>query len=149
MSQPMPPRSPLSIVFILHCMVEMPLAIQGIWNPASLPFLQLTNTTLVLMKLYSLLLLGSCATSFLCYGLPDFLPGKRALAIGLCIYHSACSTVLYQAPRIIPHSFGTLAEGYNIIPETVWGTVHGILGLSMVLWWQFTLSQTPSLATGK
>ena len=40
----------------------------------------------------------------------DFLPGKRALAIGLCVYHSVCSTVLYNAPRFIPHSFGPLFE---------------------------------------
>lgn len=43
---------------------------------------------------------------------PEFLPGKRALAIGLCIYHVTCSTVLYNAPRFIPHSFGAMAEAY-------------------------------------
>lgn len=42
----------------------------------------------------------------------EFLPGKRALAIGLCIYHVTCSTVLYNAPRFIPHSFGSFAEAY-------------------------------------
>lgn len=40
----------------------------------------------------------------------EFLPGKRALAIGLCVYHSVLSTVLYQAPRFIPFSFGPIFE---------------------------------------
>jgi hypothetical protein len=42
--------------------------------------------------------------------LKEFLPGKRAFTIGLVIYHSVCSTVLLQAPRFIPHSFGEVFE---------------------------------------
>jgi len=42
----------------------------------------------------------------------EFLPGKRALAIGFCIYHSIVSTVLFQAPRFIPYSFGAFMESY-------------------------------------
>jgi hypothetical protein len=71
--------------------------------------------------------------------LPEFLPGKRALAIGLCIYHSIASTVLYQSPRFIPHTFGVVAESFKVTPENVWGTLHGIIGLMMVFWWQSTL----------
>ena len=118
---------------------------QGVWAPATIPFLQLTNTTLVILKvcvlfaetesrvlnsdqLYSALMLATCAMCILCFNLPgaalfhpnslkaysaiEFLPGKRALAIGLTIYHTTCSTILYQAPRFIPMSFGELAEGY-------------------------------------
>jgi hypothetical protein len=48
----------------------------------------------------------------------EFLPGKRALAIGLCIYHSTVSTVLFKAPRFIPHSFGPMAESYVISAKT-------------------------------
>jgi hypothetical protein len=46
---------------------------------------------------------------------PEFLPGKRALAIGLCVYHSIASTVLFQAPRFIPYSFGAFAERYAFL----------------------------------
>jgi hypothetical protein len=46
----------------------------------------------------------------------EFLPGKRALAIGLCIYHTICSTILYQAPRFIPMSFGAMFEAYVLSP---------------------------------
>ncbi|KAL1665174.1 hypothetical protein GGF50DRAFT_53247 [Schizophyllum commune] len=130
---------PASVVFLLHILTELPLAVQGMLWPSSLPFIQLNNTVVVVMKLYSALVLGTCATALLCWKLPEFLPGKRALAIGLCIYHTALSTVLYQAPRFIPHTFGQFAESLKITPETAWGTLHGVLGLLFVAWWQLTV----------
>ena len=78
--------------------------------------------------MYATLVLGICIVVLLCYPLPgelghlcvyvaiergymlEFLPGKRALAIGLCVYHSVVSTVLIQAPRFIPFSFGASLE---------------------------------------
>ena len=39
-----------SIIFLLHIALEAPLAIMGLLSPLSLPFIQLTNTTLVLLK---------------------------------------------------------------------------------------------------
>ncbi|KAF9528699.1 hypothetical protein CPB83DRAFT_854132 [Crepidotus variabilis] len=132
-------RSPLSAVFLLHIALEIPLAVQGVFSPQALPFLQLNNTAVVLLKLYSSLVLSSCIVAFLCFSLPEFLPGKRALAIGLCVYHSICSTVLYQAPRFIPHTFGAYAESLNVTPENVWGTLHGLVGFGMVVWWQGTV----------
>lgn len=36
----------------------------------------------------------------------EFFPGKRAVALGLSLYHTTVSTVLFQAPRFIPVSFG-------------------------------------------
>ncbi|THH28967.1 hypothetical protein EUX98_g5230 [Antrodiella citrinella] len=132
-------RHPASAIFLLHVALEIPVAVQGLLAPTALPFLQMTNTTLVIMKLYSALVAGSCAAALLCYGLPEFLPGKRALGIGLCIYHLTCSTVLYYAPRIIPMSLGIQAETYGVTPEVVWGTLHGLLGLGLAVWWQITV----------
>ncbi|KAF7319075.1 hypothetical protein HMN09_00243800 [Mycena chlorophos] len=141
-------RSPLSAVFLLHIALEVPLAIQGVFSPTGLPFVQLNNTTIAILKLYSALTLSLCVVAFLAYGLPgafsiSFLSiwtnRTRALAIGLCIYHTACSTILYNAPRFIPMSLGPMAEGFNIWPERVWGTMHGFLGVGMVIWWQGTL----------
>ncbi|KAG2049995.1 hypothetical protein BDR06DRAFT_940842 [Suillus hirtellus] len=132
-------RSPLSAVFLLHIALEAPLALQAFWSPQSLPFLQMNNTTIVMLKLYSALVTGSCITAFLAYPLPEFLPGKRALAIGFCIYHSVVSTILFQTPRFIPHTLGPFLESVNLTPEVVWGTFHGLLGLGMVVWWQATL----------
>ncbi|KIM60644.1 hypothetical protein SCLCIDRAFT_939269 [Scleroderma citrinum Foug A] len=133
-------RSPLSLVFLLHIALEAPLAISTFFSPLSLPFLQMTNTTLVLLKLYSAFIAATCVTALLAFPLPEFLPGKRALAIGLCIYHSIASTILYQAPRFIPLSFGPALESLKITPEVVWGTLHGVVGLAMVVWWQGTLA---------
>ncbi|KAI9458680.1 hypothetical protein BJY52DRAFT_1269010, partial [Lactarius psammicola] len=129
-----PGRSPLSTVFLLHIAMEVPLAIQGIWVPTSLPFLQLNNTTVVVLKMYSSLVLSVCIVALLCYPLPaianqddipEFLPGKRALAIGLCVYHSILSTILFQAPRFIPFTFGPLPR--SLTPEIVWGCAHGFM----------------------
>lgn len=91
---------------------------------------KITNDTLIRTspQLYAALVSGTCVAALLCFGLAgkshththlnsaliygdtEFLPGKRALAIALCIYHATCSTVLFNAPRFIPHSFGSLAE---------------------------------------
>ncbi|KAI0052089.1 hypothetical protein FA95DRAFT_51622 [Auriscalpium vulgare] len=133
------PRHPLSVVFLLHIALESPLGIQGIWTPSSLPFLQLNNTTLIVLKLYAALVLGTCLVALLVYPLPEFLPGKRALAMGLCIYHSIVSTILFQSPRFIPYSFGPVFEAWKFTPEVLWGGLHGFLGLGMVAWWQSTV----------
>lgn len=132
-------RTPLSVVFLLHIALEIPVAVHGIWSPASLPFLQLNNTAIVLLKLYANLVLATCITSLLCFSLPEFLPGKRALAIGLFVYHSAAFTVLFQAPRFIPHSFGPFMESFKVTPEIVWGVCHGFIALGMAVWWQGTV----------
>ncbi|KIP04728.1 hypothetical protein PHLGIDRAFT_109194 [Phlebiopsis gigantea 11061_1 CR5-6] len=132
-------RHPFSVIFLLHIALDIPVALQGVWSPESLPFLQLNNTAVVFIKLYAALAVGICAASLLAFSLPEFLPGKRALAIGLCIYHVTCSTILYNAPRFIPHSFGAFAEGYGITPEHVWSTLHGFVGLGFAVWWQATV----------
>ncbi|KAI0822944.1 hypothetical protein BC628DRAFT_1421339 [Trametes gibbosa] len=146
MSQAVQVNSPFSVVFLLHIALDVPMAIQGLWSPLNLPFLQLNNTALVFIKLYAALATGTCIAALLCFGLPEFLPGKRALAIALCIYHVTCSTVLFNAPRFIPHSFGALAESYRATPEIVWGTLHGLVGLGFAVWWQATVQLAAAMA---
>ncbi|KAI0078317.1 hypothetical protein K474DRAFT_1641665 [Panus rudis PR-1116 ss-1] len=138
-------RHPLSVVYLLHIALEVPVALQGLWSPANLPFLQPNNTTLVFIKLYAALVGGTCAAALLCFSLPEFLPGKRALAVGLCLYHVTCSTILYNAPRFIPLSFGPLFESYKVTPEVVWGTLHGLVGLGFAIWWQVTVAITAAM----
>ena len=94
--------------------------------------------TYVVFQLYAALVAGTCAAALLCFSLPgtylafipimilrphdnkyiytEFLPGKRALAIALCLYHVTCSTILYNAPRVIPYSFGPFAESFVSVP---------------------------------
>jgi len=139
MSAPPSLRHPLATIFLLHIGLELPIAVQGLWNPATLPFLQLNNTALVFIKLYAALVAGTSLASLLCYGLPDFLPGKRAFALALCFYHVTCSTILFNAPRFIPMSFGAFAESFRATPEVVWGVLHGFVGLGLAVWWQTTV----------
>ncbi|KZT69959.1 hypothetical protein DAEQUDRAFT_765004 [Daedalea quercina L-15889] len=141
MSQPQVVRlnHPLSVVFLLHIALEAPIAVMGLWSPVSLPFIQLTNTTLVILKMYSAMVAGFCLAALLAFSLPEFLPGKRALGMGLCFYHVTCSTILFNAPRFIPHTFGAFAESRRATPEVVWGTLHGIVGLTLAIWWQATV----------
>ena len=39
-----------SVIFLLHIALDIPVAIQGLWSPAGLPFMQLNNTTVVFIK---------------------------------------------------------------------------------------------------
>lgn len=57
-------------MFLLHIALESPVAIQGIWSPANLPFLDLNNTSLVVLKLYAALVFASCIAALLCFSLP-------------------------------------------------------------------------------
>ncbi|KAF8426857.1 hypothetical protein L210DRAFT_3420441, partial [Boletus edulis BED1] len=132
-------RRSRSAAFLIHVALEAPLVVQTFLSPTSLPFIQMTNTTLVLLKLYASIIAATCIASVLVFPLPEFLPGKRALALALCVYHSVASTVLLQAPRFIPHTFGAWFESFKVTPENVWGTFHGMVGLLMVVWWQSTL----------
>ncbi|KAI0032845.1 hypothetical protein K488DRAFT_48993 [Vararia minispora EC-137] len=148
MSQPQAinPRHPLSVVFLLHIFLEAPVAVQGWWSPMSMPFLGLNNTTLVVLKLYSVMSLATCLAALLCNGLPEFMAGKRALGLALGLYHTTLSTILFQAPRIIPHTFGPLAESYKLTPEVAWGIGHGVVGLGFAIWWQLTVGYMAMIA---
>jgi len=44
-----------SAIFLIHIALEIPVAIQGVWAPSSLPFLQLNNTALVVLKVSRIL----------------------------------------------------------------------------------------------
>ena len=50
-----------SVVFLLHIALEAPIAVMGLLSPLSLPFIQLTNTTLVLLKVRNLVLKPSAS----------------------------------------------------------------------------------------
>jgi hypothetical protein len=43
-------RHPLSVLYLLHIALEIPLAMKGIWSPHTLPFMEMNNTTLVMLK---------------------------------------------------------------------------------------------------
>lgn len=39
-----------SVIFLLHIALDVPVALQGVWSPQSLPFMQLNNTAVVFIK---------------------------------------------------------------------------------------------------
>lgn len=132
-------RHPLSLVFLLHIALESPLAVQGLLAAHRLPFLQMNNTTLVILRMFSSLSGASALGAFLVFPLPEYLPGKRAFAIVLMLYHMLVAGILYQSPRFIPYSLGALAEQAKLTPELIWSAAHGFIALIFGLWWQSTL----------
>ncbi|KAK0552519.1 hypothetical protein OC845_001663 [Tilletia horrida] len=144
-----PPPHPFNLIFIVHILLELPFGILALFFTGSLPFLDLSNTTIVFLKLFGALSAGLAVASMLVASLPDVLPGKRALVVALVIYHAASSTVLLQAPRFIPHSFGTAAEKLSVTPEHIWGCAHGLLTLAFTTWWQVTLPTTAAITKAK
>ncbi|KZO94214.1 hypothetical protein CALVIDRAFT_501800 [Calocera viscosa TUFC12733] len=145
MSNPAAPH-PISSVFLLHVALELPFAIQGLFMGEQLPFIEMTNTTLVILKIYAALSLGTCVGAVLCRGLPEFLPGKRAMALSLLVYHAIVAATLMSAPRFVPFSFGPLAESLTVTPERSYAVLHGLAALGFAGWWQITL---PYVAAAK
>ncbi|KAL7410070.1 hypothetical protein BDY24DRAFT_401292 [Mrakia frigida] len=144
-----PVNSIFSLVFLLHVAAEAPFAVQALWAPLSLPLLEITNTTLVFIKLFAALSLSVSVGAFLCWPLPEYLPGKRAFGLSLLLYHASVSTIIFQAPRFIPFSLGEAAESIRFTPETAWALIHVVLGLGFASWWQLTIGQAAAFAAAQ
>jgi len=140
---------PISIVFMLHILLEAPFCFFALIRPEALPFLEMSNTTLIMIKLYAGLLLSSMLSSYLVWGLPEFLPGKRALALQLCLYHTIVTTALWQSPRFIPLTLGAGPESLGITIERAWCVSHGLMSVALGLWWHITLPYTAIMKAGK
>ena len=41
-----------SVIFLLHIALDIPVAVQGLVSPTSLPFLQMNNTAAVFIKVF-------------------------------------------------------------------------------------------------
>ncbi|CEH13587.1 hypothetical protein CBOM_01500 [Ceraceosorus bombacis] len=135
--------SPLgSSIFGLHLLFTFPLGLLSLFSPLSLPLLEPSNSLLLLVRLYGIALLSLGVPLLLVRPLPDHLPGKRAVVLGILVYHGAITPIISQAPRVVPVSFGKLAETLLITPETALAAIHGLLAIGCLAWWQTTLPQT-------
>ncbi|PVF94276.1 hypothetical protein CPB86DRAFT_876552 [Serendipita vermifera] len=151
MSQPAPVPNqahPISIVFLLHILLEGPICFVALVRPETLPFLEMNNTTIIMTKLYGAILLSTLLSSFLVWTLPEFLPGKRALALQLCLYHTVVSTALWHSPRFIPITLGSGPEKMGITVERLWCITHGLMSAALGLWWHITLPYTAAIKGG-
>ncbi|EST04975.1 hypothetical protein PSEUBRA_005776 [Kalmanozyma brasiliensis GHG001] len=145
--------SALNIIWLLHAALEGPVAFIGLFLTRGLAFKdEINNTTAVIIKLYATLSLALSIVCILLYGLPDYLPGKRAAAILLLLYHGVASSVLLNAEPFIDFAFPALLAKHGVRVESVAGVAHGFLSLLTVSWWQASLSavraQNGTMAAG-
>lgn len=80
----------------------------------------------------------------LAFGLPDYLPGKRAFAAQLLFYHGLVSVVFLQAnPSILnvalPDWLTALLPAVEFPLTKAIGILHGVLALLISGWWQDTV----------
>ncbi|KAJ1026134.1 hypothetical protein NDA18_003793 [Ustilago nuda] len=133
--------SPLNILWLLHTAMEGPLAFIALFFTDGLAFKdEITNTMAVVIKMYATLALSLTIVSLLLYGLPDYLPGKRAAAILLLLYHGVASSVLLNAEPFVDFTFPDKLAKQGVRVETVFGVAHGLLSLLTVSWWQASLA---------
>ncbi|EPQ25834.1 uncharacterized protein PFL1_06509 [Pseudozyma flocculosa PF-1] len=138
------------MVWLLHTALELPLSVVGLFLTSSVRFEEMNNTVRVMIKLYSALSLSLSLACLLLYTLPDYLPGKRAVAILLLFYHGIASSVFLNADPITGVSLGAqfkLAQ-HQLTPELLAGVAHGLLALMVTAWWQSTLGQVKAAAGG-
>lgn len=98
--------------------------------------------------MFSALSLSLSLICLLLYGLPDYLPGKRAAAIMLLLYHGAASSILLNAEPFIDFAFPDVLAKAGVRVETISGVAHGLLSLLMVSWWQASLGAVKAQAGG-
>lgn len=89
--------------------------------------------------MWSSLALALSLVCLLFYSLPDYLPGKRAAAILLLLYHGVVSSVLLNADSIVDFAFPERFAKHGVRLESIFGVAHGILSLMTVSWWQASL----------
>ncbi|SPO26761.1 uncharacterized protein UTRI_04070_B [Ustilago trichophora] len=141
--------SALNILWLLHAALEGPISFIALFFTDSLQFKdEITNTMAVVIKLYATLALSLSIVCILLYGLPDYLPGKRAAAILLLLYHGVASSVLLNAEPFINFAFPEALAKQGVRVETVAGVAHGLLSLITVSWWQASLGAVRAYGGG-
>lgn len=167
--------SAFNIIWLLHAATEAPVAFIGLFFTHSLSFKdKINNTTAVIIKvsfrtasfalrlksstdyvapfflvqLYATLALSLSIICILLYGLPDYLPGKRAAAILLLLYHGVASSVLLNAEPFIDFAFADVLAKHGVRVETVAGVAHGFMSLMTVSWWQASLGAVRAYGGG-
>jgi hypothetical protein len=89
-------------MFLLHIALEAPLAIQGMFAPQALPFLEATNTTLVMIKVRL-----QCISEGEIHLAHRFFPLALCSAIGGLMYHGAsrvCSSRQVTLVSLLNHA---------------------------------------------
>lgn len=99
--------------------------------------------------------IASSIAAVLCFGLPDYLPGKRAFAVELLFFHALMSAVFLQAsPSILAVTFPKWAAEYLPAPDKIpftkiIGVVHGLISLVVSGWCVRLVSATLTPTGGR
>ncbi|WFD32347.1 hypothetical protein MSPP1_003392 [Malassezia sp. CBS 17886] len=133
--------SPLNVFWLIHVALELPMGIFGFFSPSSIPFVEITPATALVMKLLASFLVASSVGALLCYGLPDYLPGKRAFAVQLLIAHTIIAVLFfyvdrslfnYQYPAVVVHAIPAV-EKIPIV--TLACIMHAVVAVLVVAWY--------------
>ena len=110
---PHPPKLDRSVIFLIHTALEIPVAIQGVWSPSSLPFLELNNTAVVILKVSFVCDLREC---FLYYFiiLLELTLFIRYYKIAICVVSSSvlyyCCVMLWTSGYVFFFSFFQICD---------------------------------------
>lgn len=141
-----------NVFWLLHVAVEVPVAVLAYVRPDAFQLAGLTPATMLVMKLLATLLITSSIAALLCFSLPDYLPGKRALAIQIFLFHGLITlvflytepgVVLYEPPRFLLEFLPFLQHVRN---TTIIAGVHGVVALAGMAWWQATIPLVQAIA---
>lgn len=143
--------SAFNVFWLLHVFLELPVAMLAYIHPYAFPLANVTESTVLIMKLLATFILTSCVGCLLCFMLPDYLPGKRALALQLFLFHGIVAIlfwllppgiVLYKLPVFVLNLFPLLEQ----VPNTVFiGSAHAVVSFVGVCWWQATIPTVQAL----
>ncbi|WFD42967.1 hypothetical protein MPSI1_001618 [Malassezia psittaci] len=147
--------SPYNVFWLVHVIMELPMGILAFLSPADLPVRDLTPSTVLLARVLGAFLIASSISSLLMFGLPDFLPGKRAAAVQLLLFHAIVSSIYLQLDNDVLHVQlpAVLANNSHVQEilskvsiSSIVGILHGVLSLLITVWWQATIPQVKGAA---
>ena len=65
--------SAFNVFWLLHVFLELPVAMLAYIHPYAFPLANVTESTVLIMKLLATFILTSCVGCLLCFMLPDYL----------------------------------------------------------------------------
>ncbi|WFD04981.1 hypothetical protein MVES1_000306 [Malassezia vespertilionis] len=77
-----------NLFWLVHVIIELPMGLIGFFAPFEIPLHGITPTAALPIRLLACFLIASSVACVLVAGLPDYLPGKRAFAIQIMLFHA-------------------------------------------------------------
>ncbi|OZJ04940.1 hypothetical protein BZG36_02642 [Bifiguratus adelaidae] len=128
--------------FMLHALFELPLALICFIKPEMWPVTNQTVSSLVSIKMWAITVISLSLPSMLAISMPDTMPGKRAIGLGLMTYHALFAITFMQlreAPVLEQPSSKVTAEFTVMV-------LHTILFLLFATWWQTSGAKVKALS---